>query len=43
MREESSGASILEEKGKGREGKHVAFGCNGRKEEQDNSITEIKT
>lgn len=40
---EESGTSILNEKGKGTEEKLVALGCNGKKEEQDNPTTEIKT
>ena len=35
--------NILNEKGKGREEKLVALGCNGKKEEQDNPTAEIKT
>lgn len=44
VRRKDSGALMLEASGKARvgAGKHVAFGCNGRKKEQDNSITEIK-
>lgn len=38
-----SGSLILEERGKGREEKNVALRSNRKKEEQDNSTTEIKT